>query len=260
MLYAIFAILVLIGDQWLKYWVTANVALDTGSKTLIPGVIKLVNIHNYGATLNILSGARWFFVLLAVVCAVVVIVALARHLIRGAFGRWTAVLAMAGAIGNGIDRGLFGYVVDMFRLEPKFLSWFGIFNLADIFITVCGVLFCFYLIFGGTKKHRKVIRAESDRSGAAEPSGEKHGAPRHTKSHEHVEKSAPRHDAGHAPRPAEPAAPAAPVKPSVPTAPVKPSVPTAPVKPSVSAAPAKPSAPAEDGMDFSLDDILDEFK
>ena len=38
MWYAIVAILILIADQGLKYWVTLNIPLDTGHVTLIPGV------------------------------------------------------------------------------------------------------------------------------------------------------------------------------------------------------------------------------
>ena len=44
MWYAIVAILILIADQGLKYWVTLNIPLDTGHVTLIPGV--LLNVMN----------------------------------------------------------------------------------------------------------------------------------------------------------------------------------------------------------------------
>jgi signal peptidase II len=145
MLYAIVAVLVLILDQAVKYAVTVGIALDTGSKTLIPHVISLVNIHNSGAAFGLLQNARWLFVLIAVVFVVLVIVALSRNVIRAPLGRWSAVLVMAGAVGNCIDRIMNGYVVDMFKLE--FMS-FAVFNVADIFITVCGILFCIYLIFG----------------------------------------------------------------------------------------------------------------
>lgn len=270
MLYAIVAVLVLIADQWLKYWVTANVVLDTGSIELIPGFIKLVDIHNDGATLGILSGARWLFVVLAAVFAVVVIWALAKRAIRGRFGRWMAVLALAGAVGNCIDRVMFGYVVDMFKFEPDFLGWFGIFNIADIFITVCGILFCFYLIFGGRKASRGGKTESSHRHEARkrEPEPEPEAAPAKAapepalapaqepvpapeadevsavsaepeaerrgapKHAKHpAEKSAPRHEAKREPAPAPAAEKPAPKKPA-----------------------------ADDDMDFKLDDIMDEFK
>ena len=158
MIYAIAAVLVLIADQWLKYWVTVNIALDTGSITLIPGVLELVNIHNTGAAFGILQGGgwRWVFVVIALVFVVVAVYAIRRGLIRGAAGRWAVVGVLAGAIGNCIDRVLYGYVVDMFY--PIFLNgtpFDAIFNVADMFISCCGILFCLYILFGHEYKTAK---------------------------------------------------------------------------------------------------------
>ncbi len=159
MLYAIVAVLVLILDQAVKYSVTVSLALDTGSKTLIPGVLSLVNIHNKGAAFGLLSDsafARWLFILVAVVFVAAVVLALTKNIIRQPLGRWSAVLVMSGAVGNCIDRIMTGYVVDMFRLD--FMN-FAVFNVADIFITVCGILFCVYIIFG--KDFHEDKKAES---------------------------------------------------------------------------------------------------
>ena len=41
MYYALAVVLVLILDQWLKYWVTINIVLNTGSRELIPGIVSL---------------------------------------------------------------------------------------------------------------------------------------------------------------------------------------------------------------------------
>lgn len=152
MFYAIAVVLVLIADQALKYWVSLNIDLNTGEQALIPGFIKLVNIHNNGAAFGLLGGGgwRWVFVVVALVFAVVVVYALKRDLIRGKLGRWAAVGVLAGSIGNCIDRVAYGYVVDMFKFEFLGDSRLNaIFNVADVFISCCGVLFCLYIIFGG---------------------------------------------------------------------------------------------------------------
>lgn len=146
MLYAIIAAIILIGDQWLKYWVTVNITLETGEAALIPGVVKLVNIHNNGAAfgfLNNASFARWLFLGVAVLFIIVIIVILAKHLFKSRFANWCAVLALAGAVGNCIDRVLYGYVVDMFKLE--FMN-FAVFNVADIFLVIACFAFIIYLI------------------------------------------------------------------------------------------------------------------
>lgn len=152
MFYAIAVVLVLIADQALKYWVSLNIDLNTGEQALIPGFIKLVNIHNSGAAFGLLGGGgwRWVFVVVALVFAVVVVYALKRNLIHGKLGRWAAVGVLAGSIGNCIDRVAYGYVVDMFKFEFLGDSRLNaIFNVADVFISCCGVLFCLYIIFGG---------------------------------------------------------------------------------------------------------------
>ena len=90
MLYAIVAVLVLILDQAVKYSVTVSLALDTGSKTLSPGVLSLVNIHNKGAAFGLLSDsafARWLFILVAVVFVAAVVLALTKNIIRQPLGR-----------------------------------------------------------------------------------------------------------------------------------------------------------------------------
>ena len=146
MLYAIIAAIILIGDQWLKYWVTVNITLSTGEAALIPGVVKLVNIHNSGAAFGLLGDAayaRWLFLGVAALFVIVIIVVLAKHMFKSRFANWCAVLALAGAVGNCIDRALYGYVVDMFKVE--FMD-FAVFNVADIFLVLACFAFIIYLI------------------------------------------------------------------------------------------------------------------
>lgn len=146
MLYAIIAAIILIGDQWLKYWVTVNITLSTGEVALIPGVVKLVNIHNSGAAFGLLGDAeyaRWLFLGVAALFVIVIIVVLAKHMFKSRFANWCAVLALAGAVGNCIDRALYGYVVDMFKVE--FMD-FAVFNVADIFLVLACFAFIIYLI------------------------------------------------------------------------------------------------------------------
>ena len=147
MTYAIVTVVVLILDQLMKFWTTKNIPLDAvggDCVELLPNVLHLTNVHNYGAAFSILKNARWLLVAVTVVFAVVVIVLITQEIIRGDLGRWSAVLVMAGALSNGLDRALYGYVVDMFEFE--FVN-FAVFNIADIFITICGILFCVYILF-----------------------------------------------------------------------------------------------------------------
>ena len=145
MLYCIVGLLVIILDQAVKFWVT-NTLFGTDIVKFIPGLISLVNVHNDGAAFSFLSGggARIYFIVLTAVFALLVIVALATNFISGRVSRWCLVLITAGGLANCIDRVIYGYVVDMFKVE---IFNFAVFNVADIFITVFAIIFAIAMIF-----------------------------------------------------------------------------------------------------------------
>ncbi|MEK1482354.1 signal peptidase II [Limosilactobacillus fermentum] len=132
MAYYLLFIVALVGlDQFVKYWVSANIALGT-SHGFIPGLMNLTNLHNDGAAWSILEGQQWFFYLITL-AAVVVLAYLMR---QWHTNRWEMIalsLIMAGALGNFIDRVHQHYVVDMFELLP---INFPVFNVADSCLTV----------------------------------------------------------------------------------------------------------------------------
>jgi len=146
MLYAIFAVLVIILDQGVKLMVSDVIHMEAG-ETLIPGVLSLVNVHNDGAAFGFLAGsnARIFFIVLTGVFTLAVIIALATKFISGPLARWSIVLVTAGGLSNCIDRVIYGYVLDMFKFEP--MPNFPVFNVADVFITVFALLFVLAIIF-----------------------------------------------------------------------------------------------------------------
>lgn len=295
MLYAIVAVIALIIDQAVKYWTSANIIVNTGKVTLIPGFIHLANVHNYGAAFSFLEGARWFFVVLCILFVALVIFVLAKNIISTPVARWMAVLVMAGAVGNCIDRIVCGYVVDMFEFE---FFTFPVFNVADIFITCGAIAFCLCVLFekeGKQTKKKKVAAAAATAAPAAETAAtevkaEKKPAVRHRKKteiptfpkREHVEM--PKVDPNDpfaewerraaAPKPeqsvvyTQPERPAPVVEEPKRVIPVEKKAPAAPapaqVKPEIKAAP-KPEVKAapvvdDEEMSFDLDDILAEFK
>lgn len=150
MLYSIVALLVVILDQAVKYWVT-NTLMGYDIVKFIPGVISLVNVPNDGAAFSMLSGggARIYFIIVTVVFCIAVILALATNFISGRVARWSLVMVAAGGFANCIDRVIYGYVVDMFKVE---LFNFAIFNVADIFITVFAIVFALAIIFEKPQK------------------------------------------------------------------------------------------------------------
>ena len=139
MLYMIFAMLaaaLLVLDQWLKFWITANLSLGE-AMPFWPGVVELLTVHNYGAAWSSFSGQRWFLLAVTTCIVVAIVVLLARHIVRHPLGVAACFLILSGGIGNIIDRMRFGYVVDMFHFE--FWPTYPVFNVADICV-VCGAI------------------------------------------------------------------------------------------------------------------------
>lgn len=122
----------LVADQIAKHFartlLTAHMSVQ-----VIPGILGLTLVENYGAAFSILGGARWFLVGLAAITVGLCIVALRRRWLPGAVADVCWALVLAGAVGNAIDRVAFGYVTDY--LQTLFVS-FPVFNIADIVLTV----------------------------------------------------------------------------------------------------------------------------
>jgi signal peptidase II len=102
-------------------------------------VFDLTLLYNKGAAFSFLSDQggwqRWFFTILALVVTTVLTVWLWR---LKAQEKWVAVslsLIIGGAVGNVIDRILFGHVIDFLHFHYQQHYW-PAFNLADSAITL----------------------------------------------------------------------------------------------------------------------------
>ncbi len=107
--------------------------------TVLP-ILDITRMHNVGAAFSFLASAsgwqRWLFITLAVVVSIGITTWLCR-LPRGAHGLLAAGLALVlgGAVGNGVDRILLGYVIDFIHFHWD-RAYFPAFNVADASITV----------------------------------------------------------------------------------------------------------------------------
>jgi len=129
--------LVIVIDQITKRIVDTTMQLYQ-SIELIP-YFQLTYMRNQGAAFSFLSGAggwqRWFFIGLAVIASVFICFWL-KKLNRNQ--RWEAIawsLVLGGALGNLIDRILYGYVIDFLDVYVGDWHW-PAFNVADSAITV----------------------------------------------------------------------------------------------------------------------------
>ena len=147
MMYIVFSLLavgLLVLDQWLKLWITANLPLGE-SMPFLPGLVQLHTVHNYGAAWSSFSGQRWLLLGVTVCIVAAVAYLLARRIVRHPLGVAACFLILSGGIGNMIDRVRLGYVVDMFHLE--FWKSYPVFNVADICVVVGAFMGAVYYLW-----------------------------------------------------------------------------------------------------------------
>ena len=159
-LYIAAILIMIVVDQVVKHW-AFTVFQWLHTIPLIENVFHLTYIENRGAAFSMFAkfDSRWIFVALASVITLAICYALSKKLMQTALGNWSLVLIAAGAVGNAIDRVARGFVVDMFDFR---LIHFPVFNVADIFICVGGVLFVIYFMFQHKDKPNDKNEAVND--------------------------------------------------------------------------------------------------
>jgi len=130
------AMLILVADQFTKVMIMGYYQL--GDSTPATSFFNIVRVHNSGAAFSFLAGAggwqRWFFTAIGVGAALLMVWLLKKHASQKLFAFAIASI-LGGAVGNVIDRVLYGYVVDF--LDFYWRGWhFPAFNVADSAITV----------------------------------------------------------------------------------------------------------------------------
>ncbi|NLI90746.1 MAG: signal peptidase II [Peptococcaceae bacterium] len=128
-------VFVVIVDRLSKVMIQHSMQLGE-SVGVIPGFFHLTYILNPGAAFGMLSGKRWFFVIIALVVLAVIFyyqrsVPKEQKVMRVCMG-----MIGGGALGNLYDRLFIGKVVDFL----DFKVWSYIFNFADSMVVIGGFL------------------------------------------------------------------------------------------------------------------------
>ncbi|MGM0482060.1 MAG: signal peptidase II [Pseudomonadota bacterium] len=135
-------LLLVVIDQITKLWVAADFELYE-SRVIIDGLFNLTYVHNYGAAFSFLSDSggwqRWFFTLIAIGISVVLLIWLRRNPANFWRQNLAFALILSGAIGNVMDRFMYGYVIDFLDVHYQGWHW-PAFNVADMAITIGAAL------------------------------------------------------------------------------------------------------------------------
>lgn len=160
-------------DQITKWWIYTHYALVPSEENVaqfpavieatrhlpeftevIPGWFSIVHWANTGAAFSMGSGNNGFFIVLASVAFVALLIAWKRNVFTDTPSRWAVPLLLSGIVGNVTDRIVHGYVVDflLFDLHFRFANPFPAFNVADSCICVAAGLFIIAAIADMRKK------------------------------------------------------------------------------------------------------------
>lgn len=150
----VFFLIVLVSDQLSKHLVLDN--LKDGESLEITSFFNIILVWNRGISFGFLGGldysqVRWIIAFVSILIMLLLLYWLIlsnRFLLSIGLG-----MMLGGAMGNVVDRLVFGAVIDFIHLYWREFNWY-IFNIADIGVS-CGVGFMILDIFISRNKLEK---------------------------------------------------------------------------------------------------------
>jgi signal peptidase II len=138
------AAIVVLCDQISK--IAVSRLFTFGEEKVVTSFFNLVLAYNRGAAFSFLQNEngwqRYLFTGIGVVAVAFIIHQLRRHSAQRLYC-WALALIMGGAIGNVIDRLLYGHVIDFLDFHFRGFGHFPAFNLADSAICLGAALFIY---------------------------------------------------------------------------------------------------------------------
>jgi signal peptidase II len=159
--YLFIALLVMLFDQFTKYWVA--VKLREGDEIdIIRGFFKLSYTENPGIAFGMLNNGnvKWLLVAVSMAAIMVVVYYMRRTPATNSLLLWSLALLAAGICGNLIDRIRLGRVIDFILLYYKDYQW-PVFNIADTAITIGAALMAIELFLSPQAERTKVEPIEA---------------------------------------------------------------------------------------------------
>jgi signal peptidase II len=159
-LWAVVHVVVLSLDQWTKYLVHHRFRWGE-SIPLFDSVFSLTYVRNTGAAFGFMNRApEWirvpFFLLMPVTAFGVILYLYSKLQPKQWWNALALSLISAGAIGNFIDRAIYGYVIDFLDFHWKEVYHWPAFNVADSCIVVgVGILFLLSFQSPGGREHAR---------------------------------------------------------------------------------------------------------
>ena len=138
-------------DQWSKWMIKTSYNLYQ-SEPIIEGFFYFTYVTNDGMAFGLsFPGGKTILLIVTLILTGVIMWMLWKEKNSHNLIRYGLTLILAGAIGNMIDRILYGKVVDFLDIMIGSFNWY-IFNVADSAVTSGMILFILHTIIVGEKK------------------------------------------------------------------------------------------------------------
>lgn len=132
-------------------------------KSLIGDFLWLKTVFNDGAAWGMFSGARWVFIIVSSIMAVLIVyLLLSKRFFNSKFFKLSLAILFGGLLGNLYDRIFLGGVRDFIFLKS---INFPVFNVADIAITIGTIMLVIYILFlhnRNPKTEKQILTKESE--------------------------------------------------------------------------------------------------
>ena len=139
--YYFLSLILVIADQLTKMMVLGSLELYESIE--ITSFFSLTHVHNYGAAFSFLADEdgwqQYFLVSISVIASIAIILWMRKTSTKQPYKLIALSLILSGAIGNLIDRAVFGFVIDFINLHYQDFYW-PVFNVADTAITLGVIL------------------------------------------------------------------------------------------------------------------------
>lgn len=132
--FTIYFLILLILDQLSKY-------IFLEKSFFLNSLIYINYSKNFGSAFSMFSNI-WFYNFIVIILSFIALISLSynfKYFFKSKLLFFSFIFAIAGIVGNLVDRIFLGYVQDFIGLKYLF-----IFNLADIYLNLALILFLFY--------------------------------------------------------------------------------------------------------------------
>lgn len=131
-------LVVILLDMVSKY-IVSRLLIVNESVMIIKNFFNITYVRNTGAAFSIFSGNTFFVMVISFMIIIGIILYISKNKPSNKIEKISYSLILGGAIGNFIDRIIYGYVRDF--IEIDIFGWdYPIFNLADVFVVVGVIL------------------------------------------------------------------------------------------------------------------------